>query len=424
MQYIESDFIPPAIPLLMSEVFQKAFSYEDAIKNLKKVLPELKKQSIDYQNKHKLLYPENISRLQLNIVPDSGMNLFDSSAGHCTSLHCRLKNAKNIVRSLGLIADTIWFTDCLTEKFCDFGRLTNKKLKSIIDEALVIAELIPLIYAGIIKFRTPWLPFESKKSLESYYNFINDLALDTLKDYDAEFTFEKMDENSFAVHTGNLFSPIQVVRFYKNKKLPNFEDAKFYIVQKTIHDAFWSNMQAGKHNGVLFSNSQLGMSVLAKQEQRISSISEVQSYDAGKLINIPWVSELNAAQILNLRTEADKALPAFREVMATHFSYSNKKESINNIVYELREQATLTRNELENVRKHSSKWLKTTYATLSFGLSAYGALSGDVIPAVASLLPAIQLAIDDKNIAKDLDLLQRKASYVLVKAQDILAHDH
>jgi hypothetical protein len=89
----------------------------------------------------------------------------------------------------------------------------------------------------------------------------------------------------------------------------------------------------------------------------------------------------------------------------------------------LREQAEIVKSELTIARKNSGRYWKTTYGLLGLGLSAYGVASDQIIPGVGGLLPLIQLLINHKaGHGKDVDKLTSRPGYVLVKAQDILAH--
>ncbi len=92
---------------------------------------------------------------------------------------------------------------------------------------------------------------------------------------------------------------------------------------------------------------------------------------------------------------------------------------------ELREQAELVRGELQRTQKHSAKYWKVTYGLLGLGLSAYGVSTDQVLPGVGGLLPILQLLIGHKSgHESEVDSQIHKPAYVLLKAQDILAHAH
>jgi len=90
---------------------------------------------------------------------------------------------------------------------------------------------------------------------------------------------------------------------------------------------------------------------------------------------------------------------------------------------DLREQAVQVRSELEAKRKSASRFWKGTYGILGLGLSAYGVAADQMLPAVGGLLPVIQLLIGHKaGHESEVAKLSSLPGYVLVKAQDILAH--
>ena len=146
--------------------------------------------------------------------------------------------------------------------------------------------------------------------------------------------------------------------------------------------------------------------------------------DAERSVDVPWVSELDALQIVQLRQEASKALPAFREQMARALC-TGDSSSAQSVVHDLREQAAEVRAELGVSRDKSARYWKTAYGLLGLGLSAYGVANEQILPGVAGLLPVLQLLIGHKtgheaSVAK----LESRPGYVLVKAQQLLAHAH
>jgi hypothetical protein len=80
---------------------------------------------------------------------------------------------------------------------------------------------------------------------------------------------------------------------------------------------------------------------------------------------------------------------------------------------------------LEAIRKNSARYWKATYGILGLGLSAYGVAADQVLPGVGGLLPIIHLLIDHKTgHESEVSKLTTSPGFVLVKAQDILAHSH
>uniref|UniRef100_UPI0028B089BF hypothetical protein n=1 Tax=Achromobacter sp. TaxID=134375 RepID=UPI0028B089BF len=165
---------------------------------------------------------------------------------------------------------------------------------------------------------------------------------------------------------------------------------------------------------------------LARQEGWVRDRREVRVFDERRNVNLPWVSELNAEQILQLREEASQALPALRELMSRHLSFSEVNGANEaDIVGELREQAVEVRNELDATRKHAARYWKVAYATLGLGISAYGLGSGQVAASLGGLLPILQLLIQHETTTEhQLGKARHRPGYVLLKASELLQHTH
>ncbi len=424
----ELNNVPPAIPLIFNEIISKSRGYEDAYKRLKKLWPELRAQSRFYWENHSLASPDTNSPTELGIYLDGGLNLFNSRMG-CIDIRCRLKAAKNLTRTLGLLGDTIWLTDLLTEIFLDnHKKIPETKIHRVLNDAMVLTELAPLIGAGIIKFRSPIQNFCKSCSIV-FERELEEMVHDALSEHTSEFNVEKINDDAYALHTGETYAPPIIMRVYPHKnrlgaqRTPTVEESKFDVIYTAIRSALWTCNEASLGNGTVFSNSPIALAALAKREQNLTESSTLRVFDERRSIQIPWVTQLNASQIVELRDEASKALPAFRELLANHLSISHEAPS--QLIGELRAQAIETRNELENIQSHSGRYWKTAYATVGLGISAYGLATDGVVPALGGLLPILHLLKEHtEGSQKELDKLHRRAGYVLVKAQGMLAHAH
>jgi hypothetical protein len=151
--------------------------------------------------------------------------------------------------------------------------------------------------------------------------------------------------------------------------------------------------------------------------------------DRERNFSVPWVSELDASQVLQLREAASSALVPFREKMARAMCVRDleavSSTSSSGVVAELREQAAEVHAALEAGRKHSARYWKVTYGLLGLWLSAYGVATDQLLPGVGGLLPVIHLLISHKSGHEaDVSKLSSRPGYVLVKAKDILSHAH
>lgn len=200
-------------------------------------------------------------------------------------------------------------------------------------------------------------------------------------------------------------------------------------VRTAVNSALWVGREASISGGAVFSNSKIGLAGLALAEGQVSDRSELQLLDANRSINVPWVSDLNPDQIVQLRQEAGKALPVFRETLAQRLAVSPEAPhatSAKDAIDELRIQAIDVRNELELSQRHAKRLWDTPYTMLTFAISAYDFVADQpATMALGGLMSLLQLVVAHKaGTEKDVEKLKRKPGYVLVKAQDILAHAH
>ncbi len=389
------------------------------------MLPELRDQSEAFQLKS--IERKNYSRnpLRFEIHLHGALDLLSKKG--CMDLHCRVQTADKIARSVGLIADCVWITDFLSERFIDFGRATNAKLDEVLDDIIVLSRISPLIQAGVVKFRSPFIATCSACNAE-FNNQVIIAADELYKKFRRDFKLDRHENGDFVIDTGKCFEP-PLSLYGTENNIGSFTISGFAreAITDELHSTYWVAREASMNGGALFSNSRLGLAGLLQQEGRLHDRRSLLMIDKDREFNIPWVSELNASQIVQLRQEASNALPAFREQISKALSASDQNQSTSptSIIAELREQSHEVRSELEAKRAHSSRYWKCTYGLLGLGLSAYGVSTDQLIPGVAGLLPVLQLLINhqtghETEIAK----LNSRPGFVLVKAQDILAHAH
>jgi hypothetical protein len=246
--------------------------------------------------------------------------------------------------------------------------------------------------------------------------------------FSEEFSLGELKAESLTIETGRCVEPASLWRIAKGKSpaLPSLEGAAKLFIEDEVRRALWVSRQAAGTGGSIFSNSRVGLAGLLTQEGRLDGAGQLQLLDQQRSFDVPWVSALNARQIVELRAEASSALPRFRERMARTLSQPDetRTKAIESI-YELREEAAQVRAELNVAQKSSARFWKTTYALLGFGVSAYGIGADQPLAGVAGLLPVIQLLINHRlGHGKEVEGLKARPGYVLVCAQDIAGHAH
>lgn len=419
--------VPPALILLLREM-ALVDSWRDARRRVKGMLRDLRDQSEVYESQQSRQSVKEESTGQFDVHLHGAMNLLTRQG--CGALECRTAAADRIARSVGLIADRVWLTDTLTEKFVDFGRVTNEKLDEVMEDAIVLSRVMPLILAGIVKFRSPWIATCSS-CRDYFYSQIESASQDLAKTFFSEFKFDKTSDGGFTFDTGAATEPSLFFKGYRQKgeKIPSKKKFVEGWVEQQLYSIYWVAREAAITGGTIVSNSRLGLAGLLQQEGRLFDASSLYLLDKEREISVPWVSKLDAQQIVELRQEASLALPLLREklfhVMSSSGASKVNQDTSKDWLFELREQAEEVRSELKTAQRSSARFWKVTYGVLGLGLSAYGIATDQVLAGVGGLLPILQLLMSHKSGHEAaVTSAISKPGYVLVKAQDILSHAH
>jgi hypothetical protein len=323
----------------------------------------------------------------------------------------------------------VWLTDLLSETFIEFEEPDDDEIDAVIADVLVLCQLLPLIDSGIVRFRSPWIP-TCQSCLDHFHSTADGVAGKLTEAFLGEFEIERRKDGGFYVHTGICLEPTLVYHNIPrgkrvNASIPSPKEWARDWVQNQVESVFWTAREASLTGGAVFSNSRVGLSGMLEQEGRLIDTNTLALLDQERSFSVPWVSELDATQILQLRQEATFALPQFRELIARTLAPQQPAGTVATTIDELRAQAAEVRSELEAIRKNSARYWKTAYGVLGLGLSAYGVGVDEIIAGAGGLLAVIHLLIDHKSGQEtQVSKLTTKPGYVLMKAQDILAHEH
>lgn len=421
--------VPPALLLLLKEI-ATCNSWTKMRLRIKGMLRELRDQSEAFaiHQINRVSDRGSVARFEIHL--HGAMDLLSGQG--CADLKCRVEAAKRTARSVGLIADRVWLTDLLSEQFVDFGKPTKEKIDAVIADVVVLSQLLPLIAAGVVRFRSPWIP-ACRSCSDYFYSRAEEATEELTNVFLSEIRIADGPDGMFYAHTGNCLEPTLVYHnIPKNRENVQEVPTAREWAKSWIHNEFvsilWRAREASMTGGSVFSNSRVGLSGLLLQEGRLNSVSNLSLLDSERNISVPWVSDLDAQQIVQLRNEASLALPQFREKISQALSPRQSDApttTATSLLTELRAQAAEVRSELEIKRKSSARYWKATYGILGLGLSAYGIGTDQVLAGIGGLLPVIHLLINHKTGQEsEVAKLTTKPGYVLVKAQDILAHAH
>lgn len=421
--------VPPVLVLLREEL-SRCSSLEEMRARVNDMLPELRDQAEVFERRQVDRGSDSKQSGRFEVHLDGELDLLAGRG--CLDLRCRLAAAQRIAQSVGLVADRVWITDLLTERFLNVEEPTTEWIDAIISDVQVLTVLFPLISAGVVRFRSPWVP-TCTACLEHFYATSETLAERLIDIFAEEFVIEPLSDGGFSINTGTCREPSIVYQTIpKNQRPDSPLPEPMQVVSDWIHNeltsAFWKAREAALTGGAVFSNSRVGLAGMLEQEGQLVDRGTLALRDKRRAFTIPWVSELNPRQIVQLREEIDRSLPRFRELVAQALSAKadgGSPTAPEALLLELRTQAAEVRAELEVIRNKSARYWKTTYGLLGVGLSIYGIGADDVSASATGLLPLIHLLIEHKTGQEaEVAKLRTKPGYVLVKAQDLLAHEH
>jgi hypothetical protein len=169
----------------------------------------------------------------------------------------------------GLIADRVWLTDTISERVVEFGRATNKKLDALLLDVLVLSRLWPLIRAGVVRFRSPFM-VTCSSCAEEFQRHVEEDAIELARVL-RDFRLERRDDGGAVFYTGKSFDPPAVFRLAANR-LSGIDNARNFAgrwVPQRLRSAYWVAREASMTGGPIASNSRIGLSGLLLSEGRL-----------------------------------------------------------------------------------------------------------------------------------------------------------
>jgi hypothetical protein len=267
--------------------------------------------------------------------------------------------------------------------------------------AIALAPLLPLMKAGIVRFRSPWIA-TCDSCTQDFEIAVERTAQEVLRLFSRQITIERKNSGGYFARTGRCFEPPVALHGYnQDDSIPSRRDFAEYLVAREIRQALWACREATFTRGVVFSNSRVALAGMLHCEGRLPQRSaELRVLEDNRSLDLPWVSELNPSQVLQLREEASQAIPLLREMLARATTFSAGDESSSaaaNLIADLRSQAEEVRAELSVKRSKAAKYWRTAYGLLGLGISAYGVASDQPLAGLGGLLPILQLLIEHRT---------------------------
>lgn len=388
------DQLPPVVQLL----FREPLPASDWNKYLKRLLPELRRQAMWTMENEKLVYPEMTGPgLGLAINPSAGLDPF-SAHGKCSVPACRLLNADQIARTVGLYADVALIGDPFTDQVLLTDRWTQTKTLRFFGNMLVFHRLRPLFEAGVFRFVSNFGAFceYHTKEFRSQVKAVTD---ELLTEVASVLSFER-NGDTIVIQASDFFGfplyfTVPLNAKHKRQVARAADLAAFGrilyapVLQDEVHETLFKMRRASPLQAVTFSNSRVSVMAVRRFDNSYLTKPDIEVWEASRSANLPWVSNLSTSQIIALRESAKDALPRFRARMARALTNPTPGDAAK-VVHDLREEAAEVRAELNALDTKGEGRFRTIAGLLGMTVSVYG-FAGEFLEAGAALTGLLTL---------------------------------
>lgn len=430
------DRLPPVFQLLLREWDdltdgRDIADSQDVVKKLKKLVPELERQAewtIDEFENYYDWTAEPDSQFRIALV--EGLDPLSPHA-KCADIACRGNAVVQIARSVGLYADRALVYDSLTDRIFFTDEWDIKALMSLLKDCAILHALRPLLEAGFFELVNPFTAMcsECHSATQDRAKELSDQMYRELK---SELSVT-VENNELRVDTDLLGTPIVYRGALSNNDLKSIDGggldevvARKWGPNLSMHiDATLGMLRtASMAHAVTFSNSRAGMMAAREVDGRRPAYNDVASWEARRSANLPWIGDLTMHQIVQLREEADSALPRFRERMSRLMLADDTGNQIGDIVAELNEEAMQVEQELQALRFPQRTRVQKALAALT--IVVYGCAADSVGPGATAGLAALlhHLHRSHSQDAQEYEGIISRPGYVLAKAKELSGHVH
>ncbi len=430
----DTPYIPPSIKLLIEEDLGDLTKPEDFSRRYRRLAKELAQQA-EWSYEHFDYFDERSkSPGPLVVTASSGLNPF-SPHGLCDSPACRIHAANQVARTLGLYADVVTIPDSFSYALADTTKPTPSQLRWLATLIRVLRELAPMMRAGVIRFwsgRMPLCATHHNEFVNKVDAGVSTLLRDLTPELDATMAGDFIHINGGRLHD----PPLHLVRKLTQKDKQRLKAGtslkelarKIYVedVKRSVHAALTDLRYSEKISSSLFSTSRQELLALRKFDSDAPGLSDIAAWEKACSMQLPWISKMSVQQVLTLRQEASRALPAFRETFVRQITRTDGNvEPVASAIEQLRAEAAELEAELKALNPQSEATFRNVAGALGITVSVYGFAAGFAPTAVAlgglmSLLGLLHSSArkDEQDEAK----LLSKPAYVLVKAKELVEH--
>jgi hypothetical protein len=448
------DALPPTVQFLLSEGLQRLSSVTDFRRRLgRRRLRDLRDQAVYSLEEWRYADAEETPRTgDLVVVPSEWLNPLALPSSKCASPQCRGRDARFVARSLGLYADRVVLPDVISFVAADEDLLTPDELSQFLIGALTaVVELLPLIENGVVKFGRPRAYFcqhcdaamtrAAGDALSAVLDFVlGEVIAVTLDEVEGITVLRiRFSDEAFGIAIGIdvpedaksrvvqlVGESTQAHRCRELSALPWLREAVWETLRETLFPLGDALKSAHMTGGTLTGATRVETDFLRNIESGLPFGKDPVDRAVVRPLTLPWVRDLSVAQVVQLKEEAQHALPAFRALFATRLSDPAASDA------ELREVARELEREALDVQAELGSWDRARGGRFHIGLGSHGlafmlyglTVAKDVAAtAIGTYITALAAVHPERHKERvERERLKTRPGYVLLRAKELLGH--
>lgn len=446
--------LPPVLQIAISEELWKFGSPHQLARSIKAdgLGGELHRQALWSQSNFEY---DSIAARDLPsgflVAPSVSLNPF-SPAAKCSNPQCRAVATEDFVKTVGLYADVAFVQDPLSVVFAREKKITSAESTFLYQAVQALRQLAPLIEAGVVRFVDPFHHYCREchaKLSDSIESAAESLLSEARLEIDAEII-----ESEGTLHVfveAPLLYPSDNHPLITHFKLSGRRKEEFAKIcgagprarrtracrgkladlmrdrlrEELRHVLF--DLEASRDmRALLLAGSRLEPLFISRLEKSAPVIDDLENWERLRTLNLPWIHELSAEEVLRLREEAHLALPRLREMLGRRLNTpgSGDTEKVREVVSEIREQAAEVEAELMGLELARERKYRTGMGGLSMLFVVYAFASG--VPqleagSIGALLATLaHLRGTERAQAAELAKLSARPAFALIKAKRMI----
>jgi hypothetical protein len=420
---------PPAVQILLKEL--RGVDQDGIHKRVRQLLPDLKQQAehslsqyIDFENK-----PER-GEFVWTLPPD-----LDPLTGEhkCNAPSCRIHTTNQVAKLIALYADSAYIPDHISHALCFTPRWTRYDTLSLYFNLGLLAQLAPLISDRIIRFSAPVIA-SCKSCSNAMHEHARAAAHALIKSNSSRLKIEKID-GSLTVDARDIdeYAPIHYhklsgaelrgLRSKRGKLTPAIIGEAVYerLLTQQAYSTLFGAVTTRHANAITVTGSRAN-ALMFRDLQAGSATASNEKWEIAQAMNIPWIKEMSLDQILDLRSDAHKALPRFRAKMSRAFAHTDQTKPADTI-RELHEESIEVEQEIRGLNIAPESRFQAMLTSIGIVAAVTGAIANVGAAAVAGLVTMLtHIHKNAREDRREVHSLECKPGFVLLKSKEILDH--